>query len=310
VALFRRFLVTGALLPVIVLLAGPVGAQLEDNLSLYSEKNATGYMQPLADAVGADFNTGLFRTARIPKSGILVSFEIPVMLAKFKDDHRTFRATTEEGFFPQQTVDAPTAVGPSDAVIVDGVGDTQFAFPGGLYVNSFALAAPQLRIGYLYGTQAIIRYFAANVGDDELGSVSLFGFGLQHSISQYIERPLPLDLAAGFFWQKYKIGENEAGEDLLSGSAFTIGVQGSRRFGQTALYVEPYGSLSLDTHSMDVTYERETLGTTEDVTLEMDSGTDLHFTIGALLKLYYIGGYVDYGFSGNNTFSFGLIIGN
>jgi hypothetical protein len=148
------------------------------------------------------------------------------------------------------------------------------------------------------------------VSDDELGKVSLYGFGLQHSISQYIERELPLALAAGFFWQTYKLGENAAGGDLMSGSAFTIGVQGSRCFGDPAIYVEPYGGLSIDTHSMDIAYESEASGEPSDVTLSVDSGTNLHLTIGALFRLYYIGGYADYGYSGRHVFSFGLIIGN
>jgi hypothetical protein len=311
VVVFRRLLLTGVLLPVVVLLAGPVGAsQLEDNLSVYSEKNATGYMQPLADIIGVNLNSGLFRSADIPVSGFLLSLEIPVMLTKVRDKDRTFRATTEEGFFPEQTVDAPTAVGPSDAVIVDGVGGTQFAFPGGLDLNSVPLAALQLRIGRLYGTEAIFRYVSADVSDEEIGKVSLFGFGFQHSISQYLESELPLALSAGFFWQTYKIGKNTTGSDLIKGSAFTIGAQGSRKFGQPMIYVEPYGGLSLDTHSMEVAYESEASGEPEDVKLSLDRSTNIHLTIGALFRVYYIGGYIDYGFTGRSTFTAGIIIGN
>ena len=169
---------------------------------------------------------------------------------------------------------------------------------------------PLFTPGTLYGTQAIVRFLYADVGDEELGSVSLFGFGFQHSISQYLERELPLAVAAGFFWQKYTLGTNRAGGDLISGSAFTIGAQGSRRFGQAAVYAEPYGALSLDTHSMDVTYESEASGEPDNVTLDVGSGTKLHLTIGAMFRLYYIGGYADYSFSGKSVFSFGLIIGN
>ena len=309
--LSKRFLVVGALLAVIVLLAGPAGAsQLEDNLSVYSEKNATGYMQPLADLIGANLNSGLFRSADIPVSGFLLSLEIPVMMTKVRDKDRTFRATTEEGFFPEQTVDAPTAVGPGEAVIVDGVGGTQFAFPGGLDQNSVPLASLQFRIGRLYGTEAIVRYVSADVSDEELGKVTLFGLGAQHSISQYLESELPLELSAGLFWQTYKIGKNSAGGDLIKGSAFTIGAQGSKKFGQPMIYVEPYGGLSIDTHSMDIAYESEASGEPEDVTLNLERSTNIHLTVGALFKIYYIGGYIDYGFTGRSTWTAGLIIGN
>lgn len=307
----RRLLVAGALLPAIMLLAGAVGAsELEDNLSVYSEKNARGYMQPLGDLVGVNLNSGLFRSADIPVVGFRLSLEIPAVMTRVRDKDRTFRGTTEEGFFPEQTVDAPTAVGPGDAVIVDGVGGTQFAFPGGLDLNSLPMASFQLRIGRLYGTEAIFRYVSADVSDDELGRVKLFGFGAQHSISQYLKSGLPLDLSAGFFWQTYKIGKNRAGGDLIKGSAFTIGAQGSRKFGLPMIYVEPYGGLSLDTHSMEVNYESEASGEPEDVSLRLDRSTNLHLTVGALFRIYYIGGYADYGFTGRNTFTFGIIIGN
>ncbi|MGD9140482.1 MAG: hypothetical protein PVJ42_02990 [bacterium] len=315
-SILERSVILGGFLPGVLFLALllpalPSGAsELEDNLSVYSEKNATAYMQPLGDLIGTDLNSGLFRSARIPESGFRLSFEIPAMMTKVSNDDRTFRATTEQGFFPEQTVDAPTVVGPGEAVIVDGVGDTQFAFPGGLSLNSVPLAMIQVRIGRLYGTEAIFRYISADVSDEELAKVKLFGLGLQHSISQYLERQLPLDLSAGFFWQSYKIGENQSGSDLIKGGAFTIGAQGSRQFGTEMIYIEPYGGLALDTHSMEVSYESEASGEVEDVTLNLERSTNLHLTIGALFKIYYIGGYADYGFTGRNTFTFGLIIGN
>lgn len=307
----KRALIAGALLPAVLLLAGPAPAsQLEDNLSVYSDKNARGYMQPLADIFGTDLNSGLFRSAHIPVSGFRLSFEVPAMITKVRDKDRTFRGTTEEGFFPEQTVDAPTAVGPGDAVIVDGVGGTQFAFPGGLDLNSVPLATIQLRIGRLYGTEAIFRYMSADVSDEELGKVRLFGLGAQHSISQYLEGTLPVEVSAGFFWQSYSVGKNRAGGDLIKGSAFTIGAQASRQYGQPMIYIEPYGGLSLETHAMEIAYESEASGEPEDVTLSLDRSTNLRFTIGALFKIYYIGGYGDYSFTGRNTFTFGLIIGN
>ena len=307
----KRFVIAGCLLPLVLLVAVPaVADELEDNLSAYSEKNATGYIQPLADLLGANLNSGLFRSARIPESGFRLSFEIPAMITRVSDDDRTFGAVTEEGFFPEQTVDAPTAVGPGEAVIVDGVGGTQFAFPGGLSINSIPLAMIQVRVGRLQGTEAILRYISIDVSDEDLAKVSLFGFGLQHSISQYLESQLPLDLSAGFFWQSYKIGENESGSDLIKGSAFTIGVQGSRQYGKPMMFIEPYAGLALDTHAMEISYESEASGEPEDITLSPDRSTNLHLTMGAMFRIYYIGGYADYGYTGRNTFTFGLIIGN
>ena len=41
--------------------ASPSFSQIEDQLSAYTGRNATGYLQPLADAFGADLNDGLFQ---------------------------------------------------------------------------------------------------------------------------------------------------------------------------------------------------------------------------------------------------------
>lgn len=297
--------ITGAIL--VLFLAAPASfAQIEDQLSAYTGRNAKGYLQPLSDAFGADLNSGFFHSAHIPKIGINVSLEFHVMSVLFGDDDRTFSAVTESGFTPEQTVSAPTVVGSGNAIVVSGAGGTKFAFPGGFSLNSFAIAVPQLRIGSIHGTQAVIRYFGIDTGDVELGDISLFGIGVRHSISQYLSPMFPVDLAGGFFWQTFSLGENKRGDDLISTSAFSIGVQASRRF----VILEPYGGLSLDTFSMDVSYESEALGTEKSIDLDFDSSTNLHLTLGLGLNFTYAKAFFEYSVAGMNSFSFGLALGN
>lgn len=291
---------------ILLLAAPPSAAQIEDQLSAYTGRNATGYLQPLADAFGADLNDGLYHSAHIPKLGVNISLEFRVMSVLFGDDDRTFNAVTESGFVPEQIVQAPTVVGPGTAVIVSGEGGTRFAFPGGFSLNSFAIAVPQLRIGSFHGTQALIRYFAMDTGDVELGDISLFGIGVRHSISQYLAPMFPVDIAGGFFWQSFSLGENTRGSDLISTNAFSIGVQASRRF----VVLEPYGGLSLDTFSMDVSYESDVLGTTESIDIDFGSSTNLHLTLGLGLNLTYAKGFFEYNIAGQNSFSFGIALGN
>ncbi|MBD3368330.1 MAG: hypothetical protein GF405_09215, partial [Candidatus Eisenbacteria bacterium] len=203
---------------------GTASAQIEDQISAYTGDNAEGYLQPLADAIGADLNGGLWSSAYIPPDGFHLSLDTRIVAVLFSDDDETFDATTEEGFSPEQTIAAPTVVGSGDAVVVQGDGGTSFAFPGGFSLNSFTLAVPQVRIGSVRGTEALIRYIALDTGDVELGNVSLYGFGLRHSISQYIDEPVPADIAAGFFWQKFTLGD-----ELIDATAFTVGVQASKQ---------------------------------------------------------------------------------
>ncbi len=283
----------------------PSSAQIEDQLKAYTGDNGTGYLQPLADAFGSDLNCGLFHSAHIPETGVHISFGFRVMSVIFGSDDRTFGATTESGFSPKRTTQAPTVVGPGEAVLVDGNGGTQFAFPGGFDLNSFALAVPQLRIGAFRGTEALIRFFAINTGDVELGNISIFGFGLRHSLSQYRGPDLPVDVSAGFFWQKFSVGD-----DLLDSSAFTAGVQAGKRFERGLLVLQPYTGLAVDVFSMDVAYESEASGTAEDIEIDFGQNTTLHLTMGLSLNLAYVNLHAEYNVAAQNSFSFGISFGN
>lgn len=293
-------------LVLILLCAATASAQIEDQISVYTGVNATGYLQPLADAFGANLNSSLYHSAEISRVGFHFSLEFPIMGVIFSDDDRTFTAVTEGDFLPVQHVEAPTVVGPGEAKEVSGQGGTSYKFPGGFDLNSFAIAVPQLRIGSVFGTEAIFRYFSINTGDVELGDLGLFGFGVRHSVSQHLGPVFPVDIAAGFFWQKFKLGENKRGDDLLSTSAFTIGVQASKRL---ARFFVPYTGLSYDVSSMDVSYESEALDTSEIIDIDFESTKTVHWTIGMLLNLSFLNVFGEYSIASQNSFSFGLALG-
>jgi len=298
---------SGGLCILALLAATPAAAQIEDQLSAYTGVNAEGYLKPLADAFGADLNNGFYHSARIPNR-IFIALEIPVMAVLFGDDDRTFKATTEEPFGPTTTVsNAPTVVGDGDAVFVSGNNNTQFYFPGGFNLNSFALAVPQLRFGTVKGTEGILRLLPGiDTGDAELGKINLFGIGARHSITQYISDPI-FDVAAGFMYQTFKVGENNANGDLLSSSAFTVGAQASKGFEFGILMFEPYTGLSFDSFQMDVAYEGSD-GSAID--LSFDRSNNVSWTIGAGLN--FVAGHVfaHYAVASQSSFSFGLALGN
>ena len=286
-------------------------AQVEDQLSAYGEDNAEAYLKPLADAFGTDLNGGLFYSGHIPRNGRYFSFEIRTMAVLFSSDDRTFRATAETGFTPLPSADleVSTIVGDGEAKIVLGEGGASFVFPGGFSLNSFALAVPQLRFGSYMGTEATIRYLAVDVGDAELGDVSLFGFGMRHSISQYLGPDFPVDLAGGFFWQQLKVGESQAGDDLMSTGAVSIGIQASRRYGQGVAVIEPYAGLSMDRYSMKVSNESEAEGAGKLLDLDFGANTTARLTMGLALRLVFMSAHAEYCVSGQNSFSFGLAFG-
>ncbi|MCK4351695.1 MAG: hypothetical protein KAX13_12585 [Candidatus Krumholzibacteria bacterium] len=299
---FRRGIWSAVLL---LFCAAPLSAQVEDHIAAYTGENATGYLNPLAGAIGTTLNSGLYRSAHIPRFGFTIALELPIMGLYFGDENKVFTATTEAGFTPQQTTEASTVVGPTNVVIVDGDGGTQFAFPGGFDVGSFAITAPQLRIGSVFGTEAMIRFVAFKVGDDDLGDVSLFGLGFRHSLSQYMGPVPPVDLAVSFFWQSFKLGENESGEDLTKTNSYSYGVQMSKHFPPI---FTPYTGLYYNSYKMDVTYESEVAGEEDPIDITFDDGY-VQWTIGVELNLAVLDIFVEYNVSSYNSLAFGLGLG-
>lgn len=286
---------------VLVLLASvPVSAQIEDAISAYTGANAEGYLEPLAQAIGADLNSALFHSAHVPEGGLHVSLELGLMAVLFSDDDETFMATTEMGFSPETTVEASTVIGPTGAVIVDGDGGTAFPFPGGFNLASFALAAPQLRIGSFRGTEALIRYMVFDTGDVEIGNVDLQGYGLRHSISQYFTG-LPVDIAAGIMYQRFKLGD-----DLIDATAFSFGAQASMSVPLVFAVIEPYAGLSMDTFQMNVEYDDED---GDPMSVEFDSRSTAHLTLGLHAQVTVVSLYGEYNIAEQSGFAFGMGFG-
>ena len=289
----------------------PAAAGIEDQLSAYTGDNATGYLQPIANALGASLNDGFFRSAYIPPSGLHVSLEVRAMGVMFSEDDETFAAVPEGGFLPDDAVDAPTIVGDGDAIIVEGDGGAQFAFPGGMEQHSFALAVPQLRISSVKGSELVIRYAAAEVGDgEEIGDISFWGFGLRHSISQYLREDFPADLALGFLYQSLSVGKSEGSGDLISSTALTLGAQASKRYTKGFATFEPYAGIGIDSFKMDVTYDSDSGEDTTENELDFERDTNFHLTLGVAFNLSIINLHADYSIAGQNSFSFGLALGN
>ncbi len=300
-----RGLVCGTL--VLVLAAPALAGDIEDQLSSYTGDNATGYLAPLVNAFSQSLNSGLFHTGYVAMGGGHLALEVVVTGVVFDDADRTFMATTEDPFTPEQTVEAPTVIGSGSAVFVPGAGGTSFAFPGGFDLNSFGLVLPQLRFGNIIGTQFLVRYLAFKTGGSELGDVEFFGAGFRHSISQYLGEDYPLDVALSFFWQKMDVGKNAADEDLVSAQAYTVGINAS---GLLTSLLEPYLGFSWDSFQMDIQYESTATGATNLIDVDFDTENTFHLTLGLNLNLAFINAFGEYSIADQQSFAFGMAFGN
>ena len=268
---------------------------IEDFVSKYTGVNGEGYMQPLADAFGANLNSGLYQTARIPEKGFHIRGGLVVMVAPISDDNKVFTATTEFPFTPEQTAEAPTLFGDVNPVTVTGEGGTVYTFPGGFAFNKLPFLVPQFTIGSIRGTEATFRYFQITLGDN-VGDVKLFGFGARHSISQYLKDP-PVDLAAGFFFQSFDVG------DIISANTSYFGLQ----FSHTRNILTLYGGPGVETSSLDIAYQFD-----DDTRIEfnMDSNNSFRFTTGVAVDLRIIRFFIDYNFASQSAISLGLGLGS
>ena len=270
---------------------------IEELVSKYTENNGKGYMQPLADAFGATFNSGLFHTAGLKKLGFQAYLGVVASTAFISDKRTTFEATTQ-GFMypdPEITATAPTVFGPGEAVSVDGPGGTAYVFPAGMNVKMIPFAIPQLSVGSVYGTDLTLRFITFNLGED-FGDLSVFGWGIRHSISQYVEA-LPLDVALGIYNQSFKAG------DIVSANAWVVSAQASKK----VLIFTFYGGLAFENTRLDLEYYNDEEDV--DIAFNLKGKNSIRLTAGITFNLGPAKLNVDYNIASQSVLSFGLGIG-
>ncbi|WP_020533779.1 DUF6588 family protein [Flexithrix dorotheae] len=268
---------------------------LEDFVSKYSGKNGTGYMQPLSDAFGANMNSGLFRDAKVKKSGFQMYLGLVTTTALISNNSKTFSAETEDGFTPSQTVTAPTIFGSTNVVVAKGDEGTETYFPGGLGMDIMPVAFPQLSIGSILGTEATVRFYAFDVSED-LGKLNMLGLGARHSISQYLTETFPIDLAVGYYWNSFSVG------NIVDAKSNFISLQGSYETGVLTVY----SGLGLGSSKMDLEYTTDQTGEEETISLALETKNKPKFTLGLGLNLGVFRLNADYNLGVENVFSAGL----
>jgi len=266
---------------------------IEDFLERYSGNDADAYLQPLADAVGSNLNSGWFRSARVDRKGFHLYFGLIAQSAPIPDKQKTFSATTPDYFAPQTSADVSTIFGTPQSTTIQGNNGTEYTFPGGAGVSSLPLAIPQLTIGNVYGTDASFRFFALDLGGD-VGSVDVFGWGIRHSISQYFP-DLPVHIAVGYYSNSFTIGDDE-----LDVKTSLISLQASYETG----VLEIYGGPGWESAELDFFYVPG--GEDEEIDISLESENNFRMTLGVALNLGAFNLNVDYNLAYQSSFSAGI----
>jgi len=299
---FRGFLVVvfGAAL---LLLPVPAGGQtsVENAIKQFGETNIKGYMQPLADMFGANMNAGYYHSAAMPQTGFGFSFDIVAMGAMVGDDQKNYTAVAPAGFNPG-TFTTATIFGEKGTEIknVNFPSSTYRGADGVFNTSIFPTAVPQIRIGYLAGTEALLRFVVVpRIGEDVLPKSTLWAAGVRHSISQYLSGA-PLDIAAGVYYSKFTAG------DLIDFTGTNVSVQASKSFSVLSLY----GGVAWQKSTLNLKYTTTDPAQPGAVDVSLDGSNTFSATLGAGLTLGFFHIFADANFGSVTHFSGGIGFGN
>jgi hypothetical protein len=279
---------TSAFLPV-------MADDIQSFVSKYTEANGKGYMQPLADAFGACMNTGLYHSAHVSRVGLHLTIGVETMTAVVGASQKTFTAITEN-FNPPTSKRVPTLFGATQNVSVIGANGTTYDFPGGMNVKMLPLVAPQVTVGSIMGTDLTVRWFSMAVGKN-FGDLKLFGWGVRHSLSQYMPLLPFVDIAVGYYSQSFKVG------GVVDATATLISLQGS--VSKSILLV--YGGIGMESSTLKIAYEPEKGG--EKIRFDLKGGNKMRITLGAGLNFPGVKLHADYNISTLSTIGLGVGFG-
>jgi hypothetical protein len=282
----------------------PARAQsgLESVIQQYSGARIQGYIQPLADALVANLSIGYINSAGSPGK-FSFSLEAVGMTAAIDESLRMYTASTPDGFQPA-THQTPTIFGgPAQPVQHSTVPGLSYRGADGLVdAEYFPTAAPQLRLGGFLGTEVVIRYASSAMvpflEEEDFPDLTLFGIGLQHSISQYI-KGLPLDVSVGGSFNSLKFG------DIVDLSSTSFGVNVGKSFGLLGVS----GGLLSEGGTMNLTYTSTDPSAPGSVDVDLDVERSLRFRAGAALSLGFIRLFGDAAFGDITSYAAGLRFG-
>ena len=274
---------------------------IEDAVKQLSSDNAKGYLQPMVTSFGANLNSGIFHSADIGDMGFTLKLDFIGMGTFIGDDEKNYNAVPPFPFNQiTNSVKTATIFGDTGTIVQGSIPGFEYQFQNGqIKASMLPFVSPQLTVGDIYGTRAVIRYVPIpKIGD--FPKTTLFGIGAQHKVSRYFPT-IPVDVAAGIFYQTFDIG------DIFEAKAFNINAQASKSFS----VLELYGGLQYETSSMKVSYTYEGYGGTgsEKINLEMDGKNNFRFTAGVGLNLAILHIYTDINFGSVTVISGGLGLG-
>jgi hypothetical protein len=298
---------SGALAVALVLPVSGASAQsgLESALEQYNGATISGYMQPLADVLVANLASG-YVTGAGPKKTFSFSLEVVAMGASLDDALKTYTAATPSGFQPATFQTATIFGGTGSTVNHQSISGLSYRGPDGIVdatSDYMPTGTPQLRLSGIMGSEVVIRYASSSMvpvfDESDFPSLTLFGLGVEHSISQYFP-DLLFDVSAGFAYNSLSFG------DIVDLSGLSLGVHAGKDLGLLGLFV----GVSSDGGSMNLKYTTtDPSAPTTLVDVKLDVKRTMRFSGGASLNLGPLHLFGEAGFGDVTTYAGGIRIG-
>ncbi len=284
----------------IIIAPSMVAQSIDERLHFSPLDYAKGYVQPLVDAFGANLNSGLYHSADT-EGDLEIYGGIKIICTFITSDMQTFNTVSP---YNGQTSTTATVLGGNGSDIpgtIPSGAPNKYLSGAGAFgdVKLVPLFVPQASVGNYMGTQLMIRYLPAQNMSD-VGKVSFWGFGVQHSLSQYISL-IPLHLAAQITYQSLTVGDN------FDASAFSLGIQASKKI----LLITIYGGLAYERCTMDLSYNYEdpVKHTTQKITADFTGGNTFRLTVGASVNFLFFKINADYSLGKIPVGSIGIGVG-
>lgn len=272
---------------------------------------ASQYLKPAADAIGFSFNSGLYHTAHIDNA-FHVYVGLKGMWAFIPESDLTFEAKfpaylTALGY-PTKVTTA-TAFGDKGAVLRSSMKDSlgknypDILLPNGINTRATFLFVPHVTIGQVAATELMIRVIPPLTLDPEIGKLSLYGGGIKHSPSQYLN--LPVDVAVMIAFQKFKVG------DALDVTNYNANIHASKNLTFVTLYggfgYEGYDIKALYTYKPDPNISGIPSELKNPQAFSLDfTGRNFRFTVGASVEFIPLVDFnVDYSFGVHDVLTVG-----
>ena len=308
-----------------------VAQDISESLSSLNEENGKLYIGPLSTGLAAALNSGFYHTAEVHDVlGFDVGFR--VMGSFVPNDLDTFQPVLPDSVSVEGRVfydpygpaggaslSSPTVTGKGDGVLLTPQGEfrdsllalgenpAEYAirFPQGFDIPIAPYAAIQGALGIPWGTELVLRFIPSFTPSDDVGSISMIGGAIKHSLDQWFSDDPPLNVALAFGFQHFKVG------DYLDANSTQFSLIASKKLSVVTFY----GAGTLENANLDISYEFEP-DIIADVPVELEkieftqeTPNDVTLKLGATLVLGPVGLNAEYTVASRDVFTAALIFG-